>query len=308
MTKRKRMTRKDTEHAVFGQAAPLPAHKLPLNGEVLRNCWRYKCQAGRFADVNEIVKKAALDVSAIWARAIGDRLFIPLLDQKAIENKLKRLYKKGLLVNKSKRNLVKLNEFKMEMGEFFDVCSCTCPCFQVHCKAKKCDGFHLACKCDVKVPKSEIQFLVDQRCARKMVIADIDRNVSRMWARAAARDEAMKVAAEIKKVKAEFRQEQVQLDLSDESAYEVDDNDKSKIDEDYIQMNISDNSSKRNLSKIPTLASVCDRYGVLNYAGAAIASATLVDYAIITKVDKSQVIGPQKLGDERKGGKQSLEI
>ena len=26
----------------------------------------------------------------------------------------------------------------------------------------------------------------------------------------------------------------------------------------------------------------------------------LVDYAIITKVDKSQVIGPQKLGDDRR--------
>ena len=47
----------------------------------------------------------------------------------------------------------------METGEFFNVCSCTCPsasCFQVHCKAKNCDGFHLACKCDVKVPKHEI--------------------------------------------------------------------------------------------------------------------------------------------------------
>ena len=170
---------------------PLPAHKLPLNGEVLKNCWRYKCEAGRFADVNEIVKKAALDVSAIWARAIGDRLTIPLLDQKTIENKLKRLYKKGLLVYKNKRNLVTLHEFKMEMGEFFDVCSCACPsasCFQVHYKAKNCDGFYLACKCDVKVPKREIQFLLDQRCAWKMIIADINRNVSRMWARAAARD------------------------------------------------------------------------------------------------------------------------
>ena len=54
------------------------------------------------------------------------------------------------------------------------------------------------------------------------------------------------------------------------------------------------------MSKLPTFASVCDRYGVSSYAGAAIASATLVDYAIITKVDKSQVIGPQKLGDERR--------
>ena len=133
-----------------------------------------------------------------------------------------------------------------------------------------------------------------------MIIADIDRNVSRMWARAAARDEAMEVAAEIEKVQAEVRQEQMQLDLSDESAYEVGDNDKSKIDEDYIQINISDNSSKRNLTKLPTLASVCDRYGVSNCANAAIASATLFDYAIITKVDKSQIIGPQKLGDERR--------
>ena len=31
MTKRKRITRKGTEHAVFGQAAPLSAHKFSLN-------------------------------------------------------------------------------------------------------------------------------------------------------------------------------------------------------------------------------------------------------------------------------------
>ena len=53
MTRRKRITRNGTEHAVFGQADPLPVHKLPLNGEVLRNCWRY--EVGRFADVNKIV-------------------------------------------------------------------------------------------------------------------------------------------------------------------------------------------------------------------------------------------------------------
>ena len=66
------------------------------------------------------------------------------------------------------------------------------------------------------------------------------------------------MAAEIEKVQAEVRQEQVQNDLFDKSAQEVGNNDKSKIDEDYIQMNISDNSSKRNLTKLPTLASVCD--------------------------------------------------
>ena len=112
-------------------------------------------------------------------------------------------------------------------------------------QAKNCDGFHLACKCGVKAPKREIQFLIEQSCARKIIIANIDRNVSEMWTRAAARDEAMEVAAEIENVQAEVRQEQVQLDLSDESAYEVGDNDQSKIDKDYIQINISDNSSKK---------------------------------------------------------------
>ena len=60
---------------------------------------------------------------------------------------------------------------------------------------------------------------------------------------------------------------------------------------------MSDSSSKRNLTKLPNLAF---RYGVSNYADAAIASATLVDYGIITKVNTSQSIEPQKLGDERR--------
>ena len=152
----------------------------------------------------------------------------------------------------------------------------------------------------MKVSKHEIQFLLDQRCTQKIVIADIDRNVSRIWTGEAVRDKAMQVAAEIEKVQAEVGQKQVQNDLFDKSAQEVGNNDKSKIDEDYIQMNISDNSSKRNLTKLPTLASVCDKYGVSNYAGAAIASAMPVDYAIITKVDKSQVITPQKLGNKNR--------
>ena len=70
---------------MFGQKDPLPGQKLPLNGGVLRNRWKYKYEAGRFANVNEIVKKAAPDVPAVRAKVIGDWLTIPLLDQKAIK-------------------------------------------------------------------------------------------------------------------------------------------------------------------------------------------------------------------------------
>ena len=75
---------------MFGQAHPLSSHQL-LIGDVLRDCWRYECEAGRFAHVNEIVKKAAVDV---WAWAIGDWLPVLLHDQKVIQDKLKRLYTK----------------------------------------------------------------------------------------------------------------------------------------------------------------------------------------------------------------------
>ena len=72
---------------------------------MLKNCWRYKCEAGRFADVRKIVKKAALVLSAIRAWAIGDQLIVPLLHQKVIQDELKRLYKKGLIVTTNKQNL-----------------------------------------------------------------------------------------------------------------------------------------------------------------------------------------------------------
>ena len=90
----------------------------------------------------------------------------------------------------------------METNKFFDICSCMCPSasyFQVNCIAKNCNGFHLACKCDVKVSKCEIPFLLDQRGARKMVISDNDKDLSKMWARTAAKDEAMEVAVKIEK-------------------------------------------------------------------------------------------------------------
>ena len=106
----------------------------------------------------------------------------------------------------------------------------------------------------------------------------------------------------------------MQLGFSDDSADDVGNNDKSELDKDYIQTTMSDNSSKKNSTKLSNLESVCDRFYVSNYADAAIASATLVDYGIITKVNTSQIIiGPQKLGTrgggaEKRGEKKSSEI
>ena len=80
-----------------------------------------------------------------------------------------------------------------------------------------------------------------------------------MWAQAAARNEAMEVAVKIVKGQAGCRQKHAQLGFSDDSADDAGNNDKRKLNKYYIQTTMSDNISKRNLSKLPNIASICDR-------------------------------------------------
>ena len=100
----------------------------------------------------------------------------------------------------------------------------------------------------------------------------------------------MEVAVEIEKGQAGVWQEQAQLDFSDDSADDAGNNDKSKLDEDYSNDRHVRQQFQKNLIKLSNLVEVCDRYGVLNYAGVAITLATLVDYNIITKMNTSQII------------------
>jgi hypothetical protein len=52
--------------------------------------------------------------------------------------------------------------------------------------------------------------------------------------------------------------------------------------------------SSRNMMKFPTVARECDRYGVSNTAGAAIATAALTDYGVIIEGDTNLVIDRKK--------------
>ena len=143
--------------------------KLPSKGDMLKNCWQYKCDSGKFADVSMIVKMAAQDCSEIWEKAIGDRKVAPLLSQKVIEERLRKLYSRGIGINKSK-NVSKKAAFQEGMKELFDICSCFCPpasCQDVRCKTKECDGYYLDCHCDIKFPKREVQFLLASEMEEK---------------------------------------------------------------------------------------------------------------------------------------------
>merc|ERR1712179_550911 len=56
------------------------------------------------------------------------------------------------------------------------------------CKSNKCDGYHLLCNCQIKAPKMEVRFLVDQRSQRNMQIVGVDSVVTDKWRRAEERE------------------------------------------------------------------------------------------------------------------------
>ena len=163
-------TRNKTEHPAFGSPCELPPTKLPTLGDTVRLIWKYKCDEEnqgldfRVSDKNKAIKNAAHGNGEIWEKALGDRNTVPLVSQKAIEGRLKRSYEKGIQIVRYK-NKKDMPKFKESLTKLFDICSCTCPsttCQDIKCMSKNCDGYHLKCKCVVKVPKREIRFLIDQ--------------------------------------------------------------------------------------------------------------------------------------------------
>ena len=65
------------------------------------------------------------------------------------------------------------------------------------------------------------------------------------------------------------------------------------------EFSISGNQN-RNFTELVNLAEACDRYNVSNTAGAAIATATLIDYGVISTDETSLVIDRSKLWRQRK--------
>ena len=132
------------------------------------------------------------DITAFWERAIGDRTKCPLLSDKVIFTRIKRIYDSGLEITRKVSKEETVDKFKEKMKLLFDICSCSCPpfsCKDARCKLKRCDGYHLDCKCDIRVPQREVRFLTDQRQDRKMRIEGVDLAVTGMWERSELREE-----------------------------------------------------------------------------------------------------------------------
>ena len=101
------ITRVKTEHLLFGQPSDLPSSQLPIVGDGLKLILQYKSEDEdgniRFSDKNMAIKQAALDTSTMLIKAVADRNKFPIVHQKQVEDKLRKICDKGIGIVKNRR-------------------------------------------------------------------------------------------------------------------------------------------------------------------------------------------------------------
>ena len=172
----------------------------------------------------------------------------------------------------------------------FDIAACRCVDFD-----------NCSCPRESKVPSLERKFLLDQRSERKMVIGSLDKAETSKLAKRSERsskrrkyyDSVTRNENDAGPSSANRSETESEVEGSDQNSY----HDDSDSDDKYKSE--SESESSRNMMQFPTVARECDRYNVSDTAGAAIATATLIDYGIIKKQERSSIIDRCKLRRQR---------
>ena len=183
-------------------------------------------------------------------------------------------------------------------NKLFDIASCKCIFKACHCAKPR------------KVPTDEQPFLTDQRTLRLMCISSVDIVATQKITKTIKRKE--KEANRIAKFRKsttedEYNIHDMESDSQDDFDYEDNCDDSNFAGKllDHQQhdndLPISSTSTTPMLPPgLPTLARACNRHGVSDRCAAALASAVLQDFGVITPTDKSKVIDKNRIRRERK--------
>jgi len=270
-------TRKKRSCLVYGCASELPINQLPTIGNVMQFYMNRKSEHSKTTPASKIVNEVATNVIDVWIKA-----GIPTITLRSTEQKLENLHQKLRTVMKKKgeNKETGIEELSVNSSNLFDIAACKCSDFDACC-----------CERDKRIPIEERAFITDQRGARRMVIGNIDR----------------KTTTRIKKRKErEYKREKYYKSQStvsnkddppdnNSSCKTVDSDSTTSASSGDVYMQSEGETSSRNIKSLPTLSRECDRYGVSNTVGAAIATAVLVDYGLVTDDDQSSSIDRSKL-------------
>lgn len=276
-------TRNSWKCPIFGDVCDLKDNILPSYEDVVKfyEWTRHKLKHERetkkeptYKEIEAIVVPKLIE---IWVRSS-----IPTVEPKRVKVMLQtyHLKCKNLLKSHPKIPENKMKEFRLRSKVLFDIAACKCR-----------DLLQCTCPKNKKIPLREHNFITDQRTARQMVIGAIDihttKQITRSLKRKLLREKSASNQPKVTKVCTE--------NLSSSSGSECTQSDC----EEPIQ-NQSRASSINSESPITKpavdyalLSKTCDRFGVSDRAGAAIAS-------VVLHASTSQIIDKNKLRRERK--------
>jgi len=284
-------TRLKTSCPVYGQAADLPTNQLPTIANVMQLYMEIKSQHSKTTSASKVRTEVAENVIGVWIKA-----GIPTINLRSTECKIEILYKelRNVMKKKGKNKETAIEELRSNSSNLFDIAACKCSDFST-----------CSCERDKKIPVEEREFIADQRGARKMVIGAVDRKITsrnlRRNERKYKRDKYYKTQCNLSNISHTSDD-----DSSSESIDTSSPTPESQSEEVYMQS--EGESSSRNQKSLSTLSRECDRYNVSNTVGAAIATAVLVDYGIVTDLDKSSAIDGSKLWRERQRYRDTLSL
>ena len=258
---------------VYGIDKELPSNQLPTVQQIMQFYSLTRYNRPKNIKVSDVVKDVAGNAISIWNKA-----GIPTVSEIRVRQKIESLREdlRLILKKKDEPRISALSAAKQESASLFDIAACHCFDFAGLDKGTT-TKMQCAEERSSKRRKYYASVAFDEGCS----------TVSMMHADDSNRD-------------AETRPEPID-DITAHFDTEIAEQ-LSKQDDEYemsSDSNLSESRETRNMTKFPTVARECDRYGVSNVAGAAIATTALIDYGIITSDNCTAVIDKSKLRRQR---------
>ena len=240
---------------------------------------------------SEIADKVVRKLKVVWKNTS-----IPIVSNQRIEQMLKCLhakYRNKLKPHKSRNGSqaykAKIETFKLEaQNKLFRIAACKCKLLS-----------NCTCSKERKVPKKEHIFLLDQRNERKMVIDRVDIIITKTKNVTMLRKQREHDLLSL--TKCTDNANNIDHDISSESENISDDTDddeaypESTTSKRMLEKKHASSPKKKKTKHLQTVASACDRAGVLDRAAALIICSVLQDIGVVSSQDMSEVVDRIKI-------------
>lgn len=299
-------TRQMTNCPVFGTPETLPCSQLPTYYDVMKYYLLIKQElkpdkSSKEPTVQEISERVATRILEIWHKSSLPTVSLKRILQiiRAYHEKYRKLMKPFKGRQSSENFKEKIKKFKEDSQKLFDISSCKCVIVD-----------DCTCEKSSRIPKQEINFLVDQRTTRKMIIGGIDVITTKKIQKKQERKEIE--LSRLKQIENHekpscSRSQANETTISSSSTSFCDNlpltafspNQEPIVENHLPQEDVVEPPPKQMRINLPSLALACDRTGVSDRSAAIIASAVLKDVGIITSNDQSYVVDRSKVRRER---------